>query len=250
MKKLTLFLVAMLFSALSFALNPFAYGLSSSLDGTTLKVTYSLNADATSATFVLLDGDKEILSQALSDITKGTYTATVNLDLPDIPVGKPLTWKIEVKGNSVKIPTKETTEHKFWGPRGLAIDTNPESEYFGRILVTESYHPVKDLTNYVSSEKGAGIYVFKPDFTTEGNVENGGLDFTNVLAPKTGFMPWRVKISDDGRIFASSLEYSILSFDRSSLNFITLFLSFSTDIISVLSLLDGYREAKASLCCD
>lgn len=209
MKKLTLFLVATLFSALSFAaLNPYAYGLSSSLnpDQTTLTVNYSLNADATSATFVLLDGDKEILSQALSDITKGTYTATVNLDLPDIPVGKPLTWKIEVKGNSVTIPTKETTEHKFWGPRGLAIDTNPESEYFGRILVTESYHPVKDLTNYVSSGKGAGIYVFKPDFTTEGNVENGGLDFTNVLAPKTGFMPWRVKISNDGRIFASSLD--------------------------------------------
>ena len=63
MKKLTLFLVAMLFSALSFAaLNPFAYGLKSQLsdDKTTLNINYSLNATATSVEFVLISGGSEI----------------------------------------------------------------------------------------------------------------------------------------------------------------------------------------------
>ena len=61
MKKLTLFFVATLFSALSFAaLNPFAYGLSSRLDGTTLTVNYSLNAPATGVSVVILDGETEV----------------------------------------------------------------------------------------------------------------------------------------------------------------------------------------------
>ena len=58
MKKFTLLFIATLFSALSFAaLNPFAYGLSSTLntDQTELTVNYSLNATATNVDFVLLE---------------------------------------------------------------------------------------------------------------------------------------------------------------------------------------------------
>lgn len=209
MKKFTLILVAMLFSALSFAaLNPYAYGLSSSLntDQTELTINYSLNATAINVDFVLLDGDKVIKTVNLNGkgLAKGTYTAAIALDDPNMPLGKKLSWKIEVKGNSVAKPTQEETQYSFWGPRGLAIDTNPESEHFGRILVSESHHPVKSLTGYVSSNQGAGIYVFNPDFTTDGKVQNGGLDFTTTLAAKTGFQPWNIKISEDGRIFASS----------------------------------------------
>ena len=209
MKKFTLLFVAALLSALSFAaLNPYAYGLSSTLNAnqTELTVNYSLNATATNVDFVLLDGDKVIKTVNLNDkgLDKGSYTATVALDDPNMPLGKKLSWKIEVKGNSVAKPTQEATQYSFWGPRGLAIDTNPESEHFGRILVSESHHPVKSLTGYVSSNQGAGIYVFNPDFTTDGKVQNGGLDFTTTLAAKTGFQPWNIKISEDGRIFASS----------------------------------------------
>jgi hypothetical protein len=56
MKKLSLFAIALLFSAVSFAaLNPFAYALSShlSLDQKTLTVNYSLNADATSVRIII-----------------------------------------------------------------------------------------------------------------------------------------------------------------------------------------------------
>ncbi|MBR2487024.1 MAG: hypothetical protein IKB46_04455 [Paludibacteraceae bacterium] len=149
MKKLTLFLVATLFSALSFAaLNPYAYGLSSSLnaDQITLTVNYSLNADATSATFVLLDGDKEILSQALSDITKGTYTATINLDRPDMPLGKKLNWRIDVKG-AAHNTTDNHGGYRLFHPSGVDIDNNPESPYFGRIICNEAMHEVKSQTS-------------------------------------------------------------------------------------------------------
>lgn len=209
MKKLTLFLVAMLFSTLSFALNPFAYDLKSQLnvDQTALTINYKLNNDAISATFVLLDGDNVILSQDLSGITKGAHTATVNLDKPDMPLGKKLSWKIEVNGNSVTTPTIEGTTYGFYCPHGLAIDKNPESEYFGRILVSESMHAVasKSSTTYVSGGKGAGLYVFNPDFTTDKTRYSGGKDFTRILATN-GYQPYQVEISEDGRIFVSSCD--------------------------------------------
>ena len=212
MKKITLLFIATLFSALSFAaLNPFAYGLSSTLntDQTELTVNYSLNATATNVDFVLLDGDKVIKTVNLNDkgLNKGSYTATVFLDDPNMPLGKKLTWKIEVKGNSVDKPTKEETTYDLYCPHGLAIDKNPESEHFGRILVTESMQAVasKSADAYVSGGKGAGIYVFNPDFTTDKTRYSGGIDFTRKLA-SNGYQPYQVEISEDGRIFVSSCD--------------------------------------------
>ena len=212
MKKFTLLLVAAMFSALSFAaLNPFAYGLSSTLnaDQTELTVNYSLNATATNVDFVLLDGDKVIKTVNLNDkgLVKGSYTAIVFLDDPNMPLGKKLSWKLEVKGNSVDKPTKEETTYDLYCPHGLAIDKNPESEHFGRILVTESMQAVasKSADAYVSGGKGAGIYVFNPDFTTDKTRYSGGIDFTRKLA-SNGYQPYQVEISEDGRIFVSSCD--------------------------------------------
>lgn len=212
MKKITLLLVAAIFSALSFAaLNPFAYGLKSTLntDQTELTVNYSLNATATNVDFVLLDGDKVIKTVNLNDkgLDKGSHTAIVFLDDPNMPLGKKLSWKLEVKGNSVDKPTKEETTYDLYCPHGLAIDKNPESEHFGRILVTESMQAVasKSADAYVSGGKGAGIYVFNPDFTTDKTRYSGGIDFTRKLA-SNGYQPYQVEISEDGRIFVSSCD--------------------------------------------
>ena len=99
MKKITLFLVATLFSALSFAaLNPYAYGLSSelSLDESTLTVNYSLNADATGVNIVILDGATVVETITCDGKTKGSYT--VEVPTTDFPKSTSLTWKVEVLG--------------------------------------------------------------------------------------------------------------------------------------------------------
>ena len=216
MKKLTLFLVAMLFSTLSFALNPFAYGLTSSLnaDQTELTINYALNADATSATFVLLDGDNVILSQELSDIAKGTHTAKVNLNRPDMPLGKKLSWRIDVEGKEVSTPTEHTTNYSFFHPSAVDIDNNPENATFGLILCNEGMQSVVSKTSgYVSAKFGAGIFAFNPAFEPMPNGDkpgyNGGITFTNGRADNasaTAYAPRRIRISEDGRIFVTSLN--------------------------------------------
>lgn len=220
MKKFTLLFIATLFSALSFAaLNPFAYGLSSTLntDQTELTVNYSLNATATNVDFVLLDGGKVIKTVNLNDkgLDKGSYTATVFLDDPNMPLGKKLTWKLEVKG-AAHNTTNNHGGYQFYHPSGVDIDNNPESEHFGRILCNEAMQSVASKTEkYRSAGFGAGIYAFTPAFEPIANGDkpgfNGGNDFVNTHSlygskAQTAYVTRRISISDDGRIFVTSLN--------------------------------------------
>ena len=207
MKKFTLFAVAMLFSAVSFAaLNPFAYALSSTLsaDETTLTVNYSLNADATSVKVVLLDGETVLKTVDCSTLglAKGAYTTTI--PTADLPKTKSLTWKVEVTGAAVTAPV-ESGSKKFYRPFSVAVDNNPESASFGRILCGETYTSTK--TQYVSYGVGAGIYEFSPSLELIPNGEkpgyNGGKTFSN-----DDHSPYRIRISDEGRIFVTAHDHA------------------------------------------
>ena len=204
MKKLTLVAIALLASVVSFALNPFAYGLSSSLsdDGVTLTVNYSLNANAKAVNVVVLNGEEVVATIPCDGIAKGDHS--VQISTVELPKSVALTWKVNVEGTSVEVPTQETQMYNLYCPHGLAIDKNPESENFGRILVAEGMQAVP-ATNYLSSGKGAGLYVFNPSFASDSVVYKGGNDFTRLWSGQ-GYQPWRVKISEDGRIFVSSLD--------------------------------------------
>ena len=185
-------------------LNPYAFGLESVLsdDKTTLTVTYRLNnSNATSVNVVVYNGE-DIVALVPGTTTIGKNT--VEVATGNLPGGVELKWAVEVNGTSVEAPTQETKMYNLYCPHGLAIDTDPESENFGRILVAEAMQGVP-ASGYVTSGKGAGLYVFNPSFTTDSVAYKGGNDFTRILA-SNGYQPWRVKISEDGRIFVSSLD--------------------------------------------
>ena len=206
MRKVYALFVALMVCAVSFAaLNPFAYALSSSLsaDEATLTINYSLNADATGVNVVIFNGETEVKSFASVGLTKGAHT--MEISTAGLPKSANLTWKVKVAGTSVEAPTQESTMYSLYCPHGLAIDKDPNSDYFGRIIVAEAMDVVKTKTDYVSGGKGAGLYTFRPDFTTDSVCINGGLDFARKLE-SNGYQPWRVKISEDGRIFVSSLD--------------------------------------------
>ena len=220
MKKLTLFAIALLASIASFAaLNPFAYGLSSNLsdDGLTLTVNYSLNAAATDVSVVILDGETKVKTIICDGITKGSHS--VEISTIGLPTNKSLTWKVEVTSKSVAAPTPHATTYSFFHPSSVDIDNNPENETFGLILANEAMHSIKgndnktEYKNYLSYNIGAGIFAFTPDFEPIKNTSgtygyNGGIKFTNTRADGTGtaYAPRRIRISEDGRIFVTSLN--------------------------------------------
>lgn len=200
--------------------NPYAYALSSTYDDQTkkLSVQYALNAPADKVEIVVYNGDEEIevQEQAADGLTAGKHAATISCDA-FAPKTK-LTWAVRVNGLSPLAPVQHGTQYSMFCPHGVAVDNNPESEYFGRILATESMHSVTSKTAqaYISGSEanGAGIYAFSPDFkviaSAEGkNVFNGGEVFKNTFTgygAGTAFAPLRVRISGDGRIFATALD--------------------------------------------
>ena len=194
-------------------LNPYAFGLESELsdDKSTLTMTYRLNnSKATDVDVVVKGGDEVII------IVNGTTNIgknTVEISTEGFPGGVDITWSVIVKGTSVEAPTREEKIYSFYHPSGVDIDINPENPTFGMLLVNEGMHSVKDKTEgYVSAQFGAGIFAFTPSFDLIPNGElpgyNGGIEFTTTRADGTGtaYSPRRIRISEDGRIFVTSLN--------------------------------------------
>ena len=208
MKKFTLFLFATLFSALSFAaLNPYAYGLSSTLsaDQTTLTVNYSLNATATSVNVVILNGEtvEKTVDCTSLGLTKGSYTTTIPTD--ELPKTTSLTWKVVVNGTSVTKPTlQDGLTLKYCLPRGIGVDRAPESPYFGRIYTTDA----TGGAGYHASE-GKGLYVFDAALNPIKN-STGGNKFTGGITYGTDDIG-RVEVSNDGRVFLSRFSPTTVS---------------------------------------
>ena len=214
MKKLFLFCTALVCAVFTAsALNPFAYGLSSELseDGSSLTVYYTLNADATAAYVVVYDDETEVGSFPITDITAGEHSAVIVT--ATLPSNRSLTWGIKTMGTSpeAKTAVKCDTQYNFYHPQGLDIDMNPESEHFGRILITECMEAVATKTNYHASGKGAGLYAFNPDMTpvAEGVAYRGGHTYSadkDMYGANNRYAPRKVRIAEDGRIFLTTQD--------------------------------------------
>ena len=192
-------------------LNTYAFGLESELTEETLNVTYCLNnSNATSVNVLVYKGE-----EVVATIAGGTSIGknVVEIATAELPQGRMLTWAIEVNGTSVEAPTLEEKIYSFYHPSSVDIDVNPENATFGLLLVNEGMQKVKDVEGYVSSGFGAGIFAFTPSFDLIPNGElpgnNGGIEFTTGRADAAGstaYSPRRIRISEDGRIFVTSLN--------------------------------------------
>ena len=194
-------------------LNTYAFGLESELteDASVLNVTYRLNnSNATSVNVLVYEGE-----EVVATIAGGTSIGknVVEVATAELPQGVELTWAVEVNGTSVDAPTQESKIYSFYHPSGLDIDNNPENATFGMLLINEGMQSVASKTEgYVSAQFGAGIFAFTPSLDLIPNGDkpgyNGGIEFTTTRADGTGtaYSPRRIRISEDGRIFVTSLN--------------------------------------------
>ena len=91
---------------------------------------------------------------------------------------------------------------KFFGPRGVAVNTRPASPYFGRIYVGNAPGTTAGAPTRAT---GDGIYILNSDCTEavgQGNTAlNGGLDFATGGASN----PWRLRVGkDDDLLYISN----------------------------------------------
>lgn len=228
---LSIFVVSL--SAIAADLNPFAYGLRSSVNASNpmqLDIRFSINAPATSVKVVVYDiATKTDVYTYSCTAYNEKHDYALSLDLSNIP-GQyrggvdNLGWRVDVKGAAVNTPTVIDQEYYLYHPRSIDIDNNPENPNFGHVFVIEGLHDIttktgttngasgKPYNKYLSWGVGAGLYVFDAAFrnlptpnATAGY--NGGITYTaaeKITVNGTGYnvyAPNRVHVSDDGRVF-------------------------------------------------
>ena len=171
MKKFTLLLVAALFSALSFGAVPrvMAYDLKSEMDtpakGFT-KFTFSTNTKPTKAYLIFYYAGAEVMrvditTQAQKKLKDATYTIRTS-DLPELTNMK---WAIEVQDDKINSlacvnDVNNVGTYGFNRPQGVAIDNNPESDFFGRTYISLPKAGGSSSTYGAYGDTKAGIVVF------------------------------------------------------------------------------------------
>ena len=201
-------------------MNPFAYALSSllSADNALLTVNYTLNATATEVNILVLNGETVVKTIACEGKTKGTYS--VEIPTAELPKEAALTWQVDVKGAAVTQATFVDNSVKLYSPTSIDIDNNPQNENFGTVFVVEGKPDAKDnatYANYLSYTDGAGLYLLNADGSARpmpnrpagkygyngGRVQQARQYFNGTASG--GYSPYRVRVSDDGRIFITSM---------------------------------------------
>ena len=222
-------------------LNPYAYDVSATYDEATYKLTvkFSLNADAYNDGS---DGQPDGVQIYLTDdpatpkkyyvygvpasmCFKGT-NKTCTIDLIDgkdlrgnyLPRNENLYVSVTVQGDRTNTnPRQDSRSHAIYCGHGIAVDKNPNSKNFGKIFVTEAWQrdgndPNGNALSSYFTQGLAGMYVFDADFERrDNNRYTGGYNFSLYVIENTasglarkGYQPWKVRVSDDGRIFVCS----------------------------------------------
>ena len=219
-------------------LNPYAYDVSATYDDATYKLTvkFSLNADAyndglggnADGVQIFLTDDPAnpkkyyVYGVPANQCFKGqNKTCTIDLisgkdkNGKDIPRNKDLYVSVTVQGDRTNTSPRQVPEsHKIYCGHGIAVDKNPNSKNFGKIFVNEARQEEArdgELSGYFT--KGlAGMYVIDPDFVQRSSTRyTGNNNFTLLVIENTasnlarkGYQPWRVRVSEEGRIFVCS----------------------------------------------
>ena len=217
-------------------LNPYAYDVSATYDDATYKLTvkFSLNADAyndglggnADGVQIYLTDDPAnpkkyyVYGVPANQCFKGqNKTCTIDLisgkdkNGKDIPRNTNLYASVTVQGDRTNTsPRQDSRSYKIYCGHGIAVDKDPNSKNFGKIFVTEAYQGTTQRAAYPQTKSLPGLYVLDPDFGfTNTTRYTGGNDFSLAVIEHTysglsriGYQPWRVRVSEDGRIFVCS----------------------------------------------
>ena len=209
-------------------LNPYAYKMEfggQSDNNRKMTFRYWLNAPAKNVS-ISISYQTDDTPQSMTYAGTGNEGVNeVTVSTAGLPAGTDISWSVTVANASNTEPKQVSTDYRFYCPHGIAIDTDPASENFGRILVTETLNGKTGTSgrNYISKTDGtsetikAGLYAFDAQFKLIGNrgePHTGDKDFTQKMGRFTsgygnfdgGHQPYQVKISDDGRIFVSCCD--------------------------------------------
>ena len=166
--------------------NIYAYGLKleSTNDGVT--VGFNLNAPATEVKVLAYDAEGHEYVVATVSGAAAEYQ-TVALNTADLPAGT-YTWAVYAAADLVTeddpVLVRQYSSMSFASPRGVTIDNNTNSPYFGQIYVSDGGTAVEN----------SGLYVFSPKLESDEQLYTTGWSGSKAS-------PMRVMVGEDGLVY-------------------------------------------------
>ncbi len=202
LKNFALFAAALLLGTPLAQATPYASSITN--NGTT--ISFRLNESADSVKIISLLGT---VTNDLGARPAGLTTTNLTIvGVFQIEVSKaPSLGYLNGVTNQISADTNKLL--RFVAPRGVAVNKNPASPYFGRIYVSNAdtgsvaasgSFPARNMTN------SDGIYLLNADFTDavgQGEVaRTAGIDWRNILTD-TGNKPFRIEVGEDNNLYIS-----------------------------------------------
>lgn len=160
----------------------FAYGLAVQKTDNSYTMSFKSTGAAKEARIVLEKEGSEPIVYTVGAVAQGDNSYVI--DATEVPEGE-YTWNVEIESNP--IPTAGLVFSALSSTRGMVIDRNPESPYFGNVYVGDPY----------STDKG--IYVFNPDLTQVNETPYFSEDFKKGNTAS----PYRLAVHPNGKVLIS-----------------------------------------------
>ncbi len=167
---------------------------------TTVDISFLLNEDADSGVDVnIYSGASLVRTISLATATKGSNSVTWDgtdaggATLPDGDYSFEITASDDGHTEWTKI--SDPLKTVMYSPKGVVVNRNPDSEYFGRVYISNGYAGTSANTG--AFYNGDGIFIFSAaqdslDFQT------GGVDWTN-----SSESPGKTSIGLDDRVYVT-----------------------------------------------
>lgn len=160
MKKLTLFLAAIMMAMLSFAAQPkriYAYGLSASFAENVYTFSFHANETPTAGKLVFYDAtsSEKVGETVLENLVLGKNEVTIAAHQLPGDNGQQLNWAIELSAAAVTAYEEVFADASHRYRRGYSnVDVSPESDYFGSVYVADR----------TSTKALSKFYVYSPSY--------------------------------------------------------------------------------------
>lgn len=166
-----------------------AYDLNSTQVGDAYTFEFKATTAATTANLVLVDVNGNAVAKLpLENVVAGANSVT--LELAKLHKDA-VNWAVELTGEAIAELTEVTDVNRgiynFYLPQDVAVDNNPESDYFGQIYVAEATDGASDGGSDRADTQKRGIFVYDQEL--------------NELNPTTnvGILPSNVTLTDQSR---------------------------------------------------
>ena len=159
------------------------------------KLNFTLNESATAVTITIYNGTEVVKTIDAGVLAKGKQFVSVLS--ADLPVGK-FTWIVKAVAETVDRPVKISNnaqpQMQFYSPRGVAVDNNFESNYFGRVYAAETSPGT--LTNRTTKD---GVYILNS--ALEDVTNQGAESYAGNVTWAASSSPMRLTVAEDGKVF-------------------------------------------------